>query len=714
MSITFPSDPQDFSMYEQFAQTFTSEVVTHSVIADHVLPDGAGTVAVIRLDNGEPTRPTTLGARSLLEFGQAVAEQAQRARRGEISALAVTGTPGYLAAGADLSSVSTLASADSARLMATLGHQAYQLLEDFPVPTFAFINGTAIGGGLEIALAAHYRPVSRAARGISLPEIYLGLIAGWGGIYRLPRLIGPEAAAQVIFANALANNRQLSGEEAYELGIADEIHDESDFDAESLGFVSRILRQDDRTTAAVSARRQVKDSTDDWEKAVEAARRAVAARIGEAPPAPARALEVFAAGASRSRAEDREAEIEALTGLMMTDEFANTVYAFLELTQKRARRPAGVPEAAPRQLDSIGVVGAGLMASQLALLFARRLRVPVVMTDIDEERVERGVAWVHDQVEKLASRGRISAQEAEMLAGLVTGSASYDAYADVDFVIEAVFEELSVKQQVFGALEEIISAETIVATNTSSLSVRGMSQYMRHPERVVGFHFFNPVAAMPLIEIARTPDTDDATVATAFSLAAGLGKTPVLTTDSPAFVVNRVLLRLMTEVQRAFDEGTDAKTADTALAPMGLPMSPFTLLAMVGLPVAQHVAESLHHAHGERFHVSQNLQRLIDHEATEIWSEDGAGRQVVKDSTQAILQQGSQPRAGEEILRIVQDALAEEIGLMLEEGVVSSPRDVDLCMILGAGWPLHLGGITPYLDQTGASERVNGKQFSAR
>ncbi|HIW99129.1 MAG TPA: 3-hydroxyacyl-CoA dehydrogenase, partial [Candidatus Nesterenkonia stercoripullorum] len=234
------------------------------------------------------------------------------------------------------------------------------------------------------------------------------------------------------------------------------------------------------------------------------------------------------------------------------------------------------------------------------------------------------------------------------------------------------------------------------------------------PERVVGFHFFNPVAAMPLIEIARTPDTDDTTVASAFALAAGLGKTPVLTTDSPAFVVNRVLLRLMTEVQRAFDDGTDAKTADTALAPMGLPMSPFTLLAMVGLPVAQHVAESLHEAHGERFHVSANLQRLIDEGVTEIWSEDESGQQYVKDSTSSILQHGSQPRSGEQILQIVQDALAEEIGLMLAEGVVSSPRDIDLCMILGAGWPLHLGGITPYLDQVGASERVNGKPFSAR
>lgn len=240
-----------------------------------------------------------------------------------------------------------------------------------------------------------------------------------------------------------------------------------------------------------------------------------------------------------------------------------------------------------------------------------------------------------------------------------------------------------------------------------------MAEDLRHPERLVGFHFFNPVAVMPLLEIVRAPKTDDAVLATAFELAKGLKKTAVLVKDAAAFVVNRILLRLMGEVIAAFDEGTPAEVADTALRPMGLPMTPFTLSAMVGLPVAQHVQESLHAAFGDRFPVSQNLQKLIDNGVKSLWVAGPDGAPVLPEETLAILSFGQTPSTGEEVLRRTQDALAEEIGLMLAENVVAGPEDIDLCMILGAGWPMFLGGITPYLDRVGASERVNGKRFHA-
>jgi 3-hydroxyacyl-CoA dehydrogenase len=355
------------------------------------------------------------------------------------------------------------------------------------------------------------------------------------------------------------------------------------------------------------------------------------------------------------------------------------------------------------------------MASQLALLFARQLKVPVVMTDIDQARVDKGVGYVHAEVDKMLAKKRISADAANRTKALVTGSVSKDAFADADFVIEAVFEELNVKKQVFAEVEAIVSPECILATNTSSLSVTAMAADLAHPERLVGFHFFNPVAVMPLLEIVRAPKTDDAVLATAFELAKGLKKTAVLVKDAAAFVVNRILLRLMGEVTAAFDEGTPAEVADNALRPMGLPMTPFTLGAMVGLPVAQHVQESLHAAFGDRFTVSQNLQKLIDNGVTSIWAPDRGpdGKPFIPAETLALLSFGTSPSTGEEVLRRTQDALAEEIGLMLEEGVVAGPEDIDLCMILGAGWPMFLGGITPYLDRVGASERVNGKRFLA-
>ncbi len=297
-------------------------------------------------------------------------------------------------------------------------------------------------------------------------------------------------------------------------------------------------------------------------------------------------------------------------------------------------------------MTKVGVVGAGLMASQLALLFARQLKVPVVMTDIDQARVDKGVGYVHAEVDKLLQKGRISPDAANRTRALVTGSVSKEAFADADFVIEAVFEELNVKKQVFKEVEAIVSPECILATNTSSLSVTAMAEDLEHPERLVGFHFFNPVAVMPLLEIVRAPKTDDAVLATAFELAKGLKKSAVLVKDAPAFVVNRLLLRLMGEVTAAFDEGTPADVADNALRPMGLPMTPFVLGAMVGLPVAQHVQESLHAAFGDRFPVSPNLQTLIDNGVKSIWASRPRctdGKPFIPAETLALMSFGDTP-----------------------------------------------------------------------
>jgi len=382
--------------------------------------------------------------------------------------------------------------------------------------------------------------------------------------------------------------------------------------------------------------------------------------------------------------------------------------------QKRAKRPAGAPDRKlARPVTKVGVVGAGLMAGQLALLFARQLKVPVVLTDIDQARVDKGVAYVHAEVDKLLAKQRLSQDAANRTKALVTGSVSKDAFADADFVIEAVFEELHIKKQVFAELEGIVAPECILATNTSSLSVTEMAADLQHPERLVGFHFFNPVAVMPLLEIVRAPRTDDAVLATAFELAKALKKNGVLVKDAAAFVVNRILLRLMGEVTAAFDEGTPAEVADAALRPMGLPMTPFTLLAMVGLPVAQHVQESLNAAFGDRFPVSDNLKKLIDNNVKALWETAPDGSRTIPQSTLELLSFGCSPSTAEQVLHRVQDALAEEIGLMLDEGVVAGPEDIDLCMILGAGWPMFLGGITPYLDRVGAAERVNGRRFLA-
>ncbi|MEE2522687.1 3-hydroxyacyl-CoA dehydrogenase NAD-binding domain-containing protein [Pseudarthrobacter sp. J75] len=703
--------------FNKLAELFPDETVTHSYVQDIKLPPvngkSPGTFALITLDNGlDHTKPTTLGPNTLVELGTVLEGLKERAARGEIVGVGVTGKPYFLVAGADLSSVKTLDRTEHGLWMAQLGHDVYGTLGNLGVPSFAFINGLALGGGLEIALQSTYRTVSTAAGALALPEAFIGLIPGWGGVYILPRLIGPENAVKVMIENPLSNNRTLNGPAAFNLGIADALFEPADFVEQSVAWAARVI-----AGAESPARSNAVDPADPavaerWAAAIAGGRAFIEAKTSNASPAPAKVLDVMEANRTLTQREGAELEANTLAVLMQTEEFRSTVYAFLDLVQKRAKRPAGAPDRSlARPVTKVGVVGAGLMASQLALLFARQLKVPVVLTDIDQARVDKGVGYVHGEVDKLLAKKRISADAANRTKSLVSGSVSKEAFADADFVIEAVFEELGVKKQVFAEVEAIVRPDCILATNTSSLSVTAMAEDLEHPERLVGFHFFNPVAVMPLLEIVRAPKTDDAVLATAFELAKGLKKSAVLVKDAAAFVVNRILLRLMGEVTAAFDEGTPAEVADNALRPMGLPMTPFTLGAMVGLPVAQHVQESLHAAFGDRFKVSANLQKLIDNGITSLWVPGADGKQEIPAATLALMSFGSSPSTADEVLRRTQDALAEEIGLMLQEGVVAAPQDIDLCMILGAGWPMFLGGITPYLDRVGASERVNGRRF---
>ncbi|HEX8304642.1 MAG TPA: 3-hydroxyacyl-CoA dehydrogenase family protein, partial [Jatrophihabitans sp.] len=406
------------------------------------------------------------------------------------------------------------------------------------------------------------------------------------------------------------------------------------------------------------------------------------------------------------------AEDDALTDLLMSDELRAGLYSF-DLVNKRAKRPAGAPDKSlARKVTKVGVVGAGLMAGQLALLFVRRLEVPVVLTDLDQDRLDRGVDYVHGELDSLLAKGRINQDKANRLKALVTGSLTKDAFADADFVIEAVFEELSIKKAVFAELEQHVSPEAILATNTSSLSITEMAAELRHPERVVGFHFFNPVAVLPLLEIVRGAKTDDASLATAFAVARTLKKSAVLVSDAPAFVVNRLLTRFLGEVTAAVDEGTPIEVADRALAPLGLPMPPFVLLALVGPAVALHVAETMHAAYPDRYPVSENLRRLVEAKKPGVYVWDSGSPEVDPEVAELFVF-GDRPSTEEQVRERALAALAEEIDLMLADGVVAEPQDIDLCMLLGSGWPFHLGGVTPYLDRHGVSERVRGSRFLA-
>ena len=391
----------------------------------------------------------------------------------------------------------------------------------------------------------------------------------------------------------------------------------------------------------------------------------------------------------------------------MSDELRAGLYAF-DLVQKRAKRPAGAPDKAlARKVTKVGVVGAGLMASQLALLFIRRLDVPVIMTDLDQARVDKGVEYVHAEIDKLLEKKRVSPDKANRLKGLVTGSTSKDGFADADFVIEAVFEEMGVKKKVWSEVEAIVTPECVLATNTSSLSVTEMAEDLAHPERVVGFHFFNPVAVMPLLEIIRGDKTDDATLATAFATGKQLKKTCILVKNSPSFVVNRLLGRFMGEAGKMADEGTPVETVEKAFAGI-TPMPPFMLMSLVGPAIALHNSETLHGAFPDRFYVSPNLAKVVEAKIPGFYGKDGKLNEEVFAQFEKT---GSTELTAEQVRDRALEALADETRRMLDEEVVAAPMDIDLAMITGAGFPFWNGGVTPLLDRLGISEKVTGQRF---
>jgi len=692
-------------MTEPVAPLETSaEVVTHARVRVFHLPLDAGQMALITMDNDlDHTRPSTFGAQGLIELNEAI-DQVQAMT--DIVAVGLTGKPFIFAVGADLSAVWSINTRDQALAVGRAGHDAFRRLGELSVPSFAFVNGAAMGGGLEIALHCTYRTVSTGAAALSLPEVFLGIIPSWGGAYLLPNLVGPINALEVILTNALTMNKQMKPADAKRLGIADALFEPADFLEQSMLWAAKVL------TGDITVKRQ-EPNHGMWDMIIGGAKAQLDSRFHGALAAPYCALDLVAKAKAYTRDEGFAAEDEALADLIMSDAVRASLYSF-DLVQKRAKRPAGAPDKSlARPVSKVGIVGAGLMASQLALLFARRLEVPVVMTDLDQARVDKGVGYVHKEIATLVEKGRLSSDKANRLMALVSGVTDKSAFADADFVIEAVFEDLDVKKAVFAELEAVVSDTCILATNTSSLSVTAMADGLHHPERVVGFHFFNPVAVMPLLEIARAKQSDDATVATAFAVGKALKKSCVLVQDAPAFVVNRLLTRFLGEITKAVDEGTDFTVADEAMQPLAFPMSPFNLLALVGPAVAFHVSETMNAAYPDRFYVSENMRKLVEAGKPGIWKKTGTGGQTIDPEVEALFVRGDTPLTAEQVRERALDALADEARRMLDEGIVVAPEDIDLCMILGAGWPFANGGITPYLDRCGASERVNGKRFLA-
>jgi 3-hydroxyacyl-CoA dehydrogenase/enoyl-CoA hydratase/carnithine racemase len=640
-----------------------------------------GPVALVTMDNGEDWRkPNTFGEEALRSLDATLARLRTRDWRG----LVLTGKPFVFAAGADIDEFAGISPARACE-GSRAGHELFGRLRDLPLLTLAAVNGAALGGGVEIALHCDYRTISSSVRHFACPEVFLGLIPGWGGTQLIPKLVGAEQAVRFVVESPLRQNRMLTGRQAFEAGFADALFEPVEFLDESLEYLLRAIEERPGKRVPATDLAEV-------EEVCRKARARLDGQVHGAAPAPYRALDLIEGAATWSLEEGYRAEEDALAELLPGPQAQASLYSFF-LVERRAKRGVGGPTAEPRRVAKLGFVGAGLMARQLALLALRRLEVPVVMRDLTQEQADEAVSWIEGELEELVSRGRMHERKARFLRSIVSGGTEWGVFAGCDLVLEAVFEELAVKKEVFRQLDDVVGPDCVLATNTSSLSVTELGVDLANPERVVGMHFFNPVAVLPLVELVRTPQTDDVSLATAWQVTDGLRKRPVLVRDAPAFVVNRLLSRTTTVLMDALEHGNTVEETDAAVLRLGLPMAPSVLLQMVGPRVANHVLHTLHDAYPDRFPLFRTLENFAE------------GRDEI-----AVVEHA--PRTVEEIHEAVLEAMADEVRHVLEEGVVAEAADVDTCLLLGAGYPFWLGGITRHLDRTGVSQRVIGRPLA--
>lgn len=640
-------------------------------------------VVVLTLNNGDDRRPVSLGPLGLERLALALDDISSNSD--DIDGVIVTGVGKIFCAGANLDTLSSPRSLDDALALAREGHRVLSLLSLLDVPTIAVINGVALGGGLELALHCSHRVAHTVNARMGLPEIGLGLIPGWGGATLLPRLVGMSSALRVMVDNAIAG-RHLTADEAMEIGLIDGASENPVqlalliVDGHARSNPNRSTIEDGEATTFVH---------DSLEKYI--------GRTGNPVDALSRLAAIVKGSLGATIDESFANEDRALAELMMTAEFRRRLYAF-RVSSAAGKLPSGTPDVEPRAISRAGVVGAGLMASQIALALAEGLDVPVVFSDVAQDRLDAAMERMSGWLSERVSKGRLSDERRRAILDRLRPTLQLDDFFDCDLVIEAVFEDLTVKKTVFTSLEQIVRSDAILASNTSSLSIDAMAGFVAAPERVAGIHFFNPVGVMKLVEIVRGTHESDEILATAIDVARRLKKTPVIVADEPGFVVNRLLSTFLGETFRLVESGVKPAVISAALAPLRLPMNPFALVDLIGRTVTVKMMESLSASAPDRFFVGDLLPRLEAEPASSSIADDLDAQSIVE-----------RRMSETEIHDVIVDALSREVRIMLDTAVVSSASDIDICMMNGAGWPAAIGGMTPYLDGSGSSVRATGQ-----
>jgi 3-hydroxyacyl-CoA dehydrogenase/enoyl-CoA hydratase/3-hydroxybutyryl-CoA epimerase len=621
----------------------------------------------------------------------------------------ISGKPDSFIAGADISMLDGCKTAEEAQAIGRMGQQMFDQLEQLPIPLVAAIHGPCLGGGLELAMACHARVASNDSKTVlGLPEVQLGLLPGSGGTQRLPRLVGLQKALDMILTG-----KQLRAAQAKKAGLVDEVV------ANSIlleAAVKRALKgKPQRGQPKLNLVGKALERTPFGRNILfSQARKQTLQKTQGNYPAPLKILDVIKTGVDSGMQAGLAAEAKAFGELCMTKESAALRSLFFATTQMKKESGAG--DTKPNKVRKAAVLGGGLMGGGIANVTATKAGIPVRIKDINEQGISNALKYSYSLLEKKFKRRFISKAEMQKQLLLITGTTDYSGFHDADIVVEAVFEDLVLKQQMVADIEQHCADSTVFASNTSSLPIGQIAAKAARPENVIGLHYFSPVDKMPLVEVIAHEATSAQTIATTVAFARKQGKTPIVVKDGAGFYVNRILALYMNEAANILLEGEPVEKIDKALVKFGFPVGPVTLLDEVGIDVGAKISPILTTELGERFAAPAAFDKLLADgrkgKKTEkgfyLYGKNGKkGKKLVDESVYSVLGVTPAPRLNSDEIsnRCVVQMLNEAVRC-LDEGIIASARDGDIGAIFGIGFPPFLGGPFRYIDQLGAANLV--------
>jgi len=657
---------------------------------------------------GEPVN--TLGPSMVGEF-DAVFGEVEKNKDIKGIVIASAKPTGFIA-GADVGQFANFKSAHDASQVSAMGQELLNRLEKLSTPSVAAIHGACLGGGLETTLACRYRVATNdPSTVLALPEVQLGVIPGMGGTQRLPQLIGLQAALDMILSG-----RNIRAAKALKMGLIDEMVHPSILVDIAVDRARALSAGKLKPTRRSSGASDILLAGNPIGRSVvfRKARESVIEKTHGHYPAPLAALEAIRAGYDRGFKSGLNREATLFGELAVGDVSRQLVYLFF--ARNGTRKDPGVAGEAPspREVRKLGVLGAGFMGAGIASIAVQEGTL-VRLKDTEPTRVAAGLRAVRDVLMERLIRRQITRLQFEDMLVMVGGTTDYSGFASADIVIEAVFEDLKVKQTVLREAEVMLDPDAVYASNTSTIPIGRIAEAAAHPERVLGMHFFSPVHKMPLLEVVVTPKTSPETTVTAVAYGKEVGKTVIVVNDGPGFYTTRILSAYMNEAGRLLDEGAAIEEVDKALVDFGFPVGPITLLDEVGIDIGGHVGKTMADSFGARMAPSDSLRKVVEAGRTGrkgksgFYKYDEKGEKGLVDETVYEII-GKTHRAeipANEITERCVLAMVNEAVLCLEEGILRTPRDGDIGAVFGLGFPPFRGGPFRYVDDIGAASIVN-------